>query len=270
MALSTTDKLQEICSLKVQHLAAWKSTIPFADLERRIKEQSAPRGFEKALRAKTAQKSYGLITEIKKASPSAGLIRMDFFPALLAPAYEKGGAACLSVLTDKPYFQGDNAYLESARDACALPVLRKDFIIDPWQVYESRAIGADCILLIMAALDDHLAQELHTIATGLAMDVLVEVHNRDELSRALCLPGSMIGVNNRNLKTLQVDLNTCVELASLVPPDRLIVGESGFRTRTDLDDVYQKAQISSFLIGESLMKETDVEAATRKLAFPSF
>ncbi len=270
MTFAPADKLQEICAVKAQHLAVWKDVTPLADLERQAKEQTPPRGFEQALQAKKQSAHYGLITEIKKASPSAGLIRYDFYPAILAAAYEKGGAACLSVLTDAPYFQGDNDYLRVARGACSLPVLRKDFIIDPWQVVESRAIGADCILLIMAALDDGLAKDLHATARAYGMDVLIEVHNRDELDRALLLPDGMIGINNRNLKTLQVDLQTSIDLAPLVPNGRLIVGESGFKTRQNLDRALTEAGISSFLIGESLMRADDIESATAQLAAASF
>src|SRR5213078_2276316 len=230
-----SDVLAEICAEKRAHVARSKAPRPEADL--RVQLDSAPplRPFAAALENRAMQGRYGLIAEIKKASPSRGLIRADFDPPSLAKSYEAGGATCLSVLTDGSYFQGSDDHLRAARAACSLPVLRKDFILDPYQVLESRAIGADCILLIMAALDDGEARELAAAAAELGLDVLVEVHDRAELDRALRIEARLIGINNRNLKTLKVDLHTAESVAPLVPPGRIIVGESGLNEPADLD-----------------------------------
>jgi len=259
-----SDTLSEICAKKREHVAKQKSLRPESELLHIAKDASAPRGFIKALIAKRSATGIALIAEIKKASPSKGIIRSDFHPANLARSYAEGGAACLSVLTDEPYFQGKDAYLSEARAAAGLPVLRKDFMLDPYQVTEARALGADCILLIMAALSDTQARELEAAAQAYKMDVLVEVHDRAELDRALALSSSLIGINNRNLKTLAVDLSTSETLAKYLPPHILAVCESGIHTHSDIERM-QRKNIGCFLVGESLMREPDVTAATRKL-----
>lgn len=255
-----SDVLAKICADKLDHIVAAKTACPHPD----VNSSSPVRGFAAALNAKVEAGKYGLIAEIKKASPSKGLIRTDFDPATLAKAYQAGGAACLSVLTDEPYFQGSDAYLTEARNAVALPVLRKDFMLDTYQIAESRALGADCILLIMAALEDGQARELEGSAQELGMDVLIEVHNEAELERALNLTSTLIGINNRNLKTLEVNLEVTEELAGLIPSGRVIVSESGLGSPADLA---RMAAVGArrFLIGESLMRHDDVEAATRNL-----
>ncbi|MFY9287790.1 MAG: indole-3-glycerol phosphate synthase TrpC [Alphaproteobacteria bacterium] len=258
------DILAKIIADKQVHIEQQKSLHPFDEMDRAAKKAEAPRPFEIALRAKIKANDIGLITEIKKASPSAGVIRPEFSPAQLAKAYAAGGAACLSVLTDGPYFQGKNEDLIEARAACILPVLRKDFMIDVWQVAEARAIGADCILIIMAAVPDRKALDLYNAAKDYGMDVLIETHDRVELDRALKLPGGLLGINNRNLKTLKVNLRTTEELMVLVPPDRLVVSESGMGSGEDLGRM-QKVGVNCFLVGESLLKQPDVTAATLQL-----
>ncbi len=259
-----SDVLTRIIDVKRGHVASCKAALPKATLLGRLGDAPAPRGFAARLEEAHGQGRLALIAEIKKASPSKGLIRPHFDPPSLARAYRDGGAACLSVLTDEPFFQGRDAYLEAARTAVPLPCLRKDFTIDPYQVIEARLLGADCILLIMAVLDDALAHELAQTAAGLGLDVLVEVHAAAELDRALRLETRLIGVNNRNLKTLTVDLETTEELAARIPKDRILVAESGLHSHADLVRM-RRAGARAFLVGESLMREADVAAATRRL-----
>ena len=259
-----SDVLTRICADKRAELAERRLARPESALRSLAQSVEPPRGFHRALVEDAAGGRPVLICEIKKASPSKGLIRKDFDPANLARAYQAGGASCLSVLTDAPYFQGRDEDLVAARTAADLPVLRKDFMLDPYQILESRALGADCVLLILAALSDPQALELEDAARELAMDVLIEVHDSAELDRTLGLKSPLVGVNNRNLKTLEVDLATCEALAPRVPAERLVVAESGLTTPADLTRM-QKVGAKAFLIGESLMRQADVTAATAAL-----
>ncbi|MDX1483136.1 MAG: indole-3-glycerol phosphate synthase TrpC [Alphaproteobacteria bacterium] len=259
-----SDKLQEICARKRDHVAACKASRPRAAVEEAAGAAGPVRGFRAALEAKLAGGGLGLIAEIKRASPSAGLIRADFDAAGLARAYASGGAACLSVLTDTPYFQGSDDDLAAARGAVDLPALRKDFMVDPYQIAESRALGADCVLLILAVLDDGLAAELAAAARSLGMDALVEVHDEAELERAARLETGLIGINNRNLKTLETDLAVTERLAPRAPKDAVLVCESGISGPQDISRM-AAAGPRCFLVGESLMREADVAAAARAL-----
>ena len=259
------DALVRICADTLAEVARRRAETPEAALKSQLgRHPPATRGFGAALTHAVADGRLGLIAEIKKASPSAGLIRADFDPAAIALAYRAAGATCLSVLTDGPHFQGSAADLRAARAAVPMPALRKDFMLHPWQILESRVMGADCVLLIMAALSDGMARELEELARALDMDVLVEVHDRRELDRALGLQTSLIGINNRNLKTLKTDLETTEELAPHVPSDRFLVAESGIRTHADVRRLCD-AGARCFLVGESLLKQADLEAATRAL-----
>jgi len=264
MSLPTPDILARILARKQQEIAERQRKIPLADIKAKAGQASPPRGFYLAIETSIDAGKPAVIAEIKKASPSKGIIREDFDPAWIAQSYAAGGATCLSVLTDVDFFQGSDAHLQSARAACKLPVIRKDFMMDPYQVYESRAIGADCILLIVAALDDTLLQELTWLALDLGMDILVEVHNREELERALMLRTPLIGINNRDLRTFNTDLNTTIGLLTDVFPDRTVVTESGIHTKEDVA-LMRKHNVNAFLVGEAFMKADDPGKKLREL-----
>jgi indole-3-glycerol phosphate synthase len=259
-----SDILNTILARKAEEIEQRSRVRPLADLRARALQQPPTRGFVDAIHRKHAAGEAAVIAEVKKASPSKGLIRSDFNPAQIARSYEAGGAACLSVLTDVDFFQGSNLYLGEARGACALPVLRKDFTIDPYQVYEARVIGADAILLIVAALEDGAMIEMANLAMELGMDVLVEVHDIDELERALQTDCELIGVNNRNLRTFEVSLDTTLSLRGAVPPDRTLVTESGIATHADVARM-REAGVQTFLVGESFMREAEPGAALQRL-----
>lgn len=259
-----SDILRKIEAYKRREIAEAKVRMPFKTLERQARDHDPPRGFIRAIERQHSQGRIAIIAEIKKASPSKGVIREDFDPAALAKAYEKGGATCLSVLTDAPSFQGSLANLEMARKAAIMPALRKDFMLDPYQVYEARANGADCILIVMASVDDSAAKALNAAAHDLRMDVLVEVHDEEQLKRALQLEARLIGINNRDLHTFKVALETTERLAPKIPKDRIVVSESGIEKHEDCVRL-ERAGVATFLVGESLMRHKDVTEATRNL-----
>jgi indole-3-glycerol phosphate synthase len=256
--------LDTILARKHAEVAERAARLPLADLQARLTSAPPVRGFADALATRIASGQPGVIAEVKKASPSKGVIRADFDPAAIARSYAAAGAACLSVLTDIDFFQGSDAYLQQARAACGLPVLRKDFVIDPYQIYEARVLGADCVLLIAAALDDTRLSEFAFLAAELGMDVLVEVHDLDELERALPVPARLLGINNRNLKTFEVSLQTTLDLKAAVPADRLLVTESGILTRADVACM-REAGVHAFLVGEAFMRQPDPGAALQEL-----
>jgi len=259
-----SDILKKILTRKAEEIRERSTHASLRELSARVADAAPVRGFVAALEAKIGAAQAGVIAEVKKASPSKGVMRPDFRPAEIARSYEAGGAACLSVLTDVDFFQGADAYLQEARSACALPVLRKDFTIDPYQVYEARALGADCILLIVAALGDAALLELAALAEELGMDVLVEVHDGEELERALATSARLIGINNRNLRTFETTLDTTLKLRTRVPADRLLVTESGIATREDVA-VMREAGVHAFLVGETFMRAADPGAELRRL-----
>lgn len=256
--------LAEICKEKMIYVERMQHLIPDIIMSERAKVQSSPRGFIQQIKNKKLLGAPALIAEVKKASPSKGIIRQDFEPRRIAKTYEANGAACISVLTDQPYFKGSDEDFEAARSVTKIPVIRKDFMLTPYQIFESRALGADCILIIMAALDDKAARDLHYLANDLGMDVLVEVHDKIELDRALEFSPKMIGVNSRDLKTLKVSLDTAFALLEQIPDNVISVAESGINTNDDLNALFQ-AGYDAFLVGESLMRENDIGAAVKKL-----
>lgn len=259
-----TDILNRILARKADEIAERRNRVPLSELTARIAEQADTRGFASAIEAKIEAGLPAVIAEVKKASPSKGVIRANFDPAAIARSYEAAGAACLSVLTDSDFFQGSEAFLQQARAACSLPLLRKDFIIDPYQVYEARAIGADCILLIVAALDDDVLLQLSLLAAELDLDVLCEVHDEDELERAMVLPVQLIGVNNRNLRSFETSLETSLALQALIEYDRILVAESGIRTPEDVACL-REGGIQAFLVGEAFMRAEDPGSELRRL-----
>ncbi len=262
--MSTPDILQKILARKAEEIQTRSQEVTLRAITQQALQADPPRGFTAAMVARVRSGKAAVIAEIKKASPSKGVIRPDFRPAEIAHSYEQGGATCLSVLTDVDFFQGSNVYLQQARAACQLPVIRKDFIIDPYQVYEARAIGADCILLIVAALDDAMLAELSALAAHLNMDVLVEVHDREELERALRLSDQLIGINNRNLRTFETRLDTTIELLANIPEGRIVVTESAIHTREDVDYMRHHG-VNAFLVGEAFMREHDPGAKLQAL-----
>ena len=266
MTNNTPDILKTILAKKAEEVARRKANMPISALQEIATGVQGPRGFYQALRSKADQQKPAIIAEIKKASPSQGVIREDFRPVDIAVDYAMNGASCLSVLTDKEFFQGSEANLQMVRDKCPLPAIRKDFMIDPYQIHESRALGADCVLLIAAALDDSMLKELHDTATGLGMDVLVEVHDAEELDRALQMDTHMIGINNRNLRTFEVSLQTTLTLKNTIPADKLIVTESGIHTPADVK-LMQDNGIYTFLVGEAFMRAERPGLKMRELFF---
>ncbi|AXK54170.1 MULTISPECIES: indole-3-glycerol phosphate synthase TrpC [Pseudomonas] len=266
--MSVPTVLEKILARKVEEVAERSARVSLAELESLARAADAPRGFARALQEQVKLKQPAVIAEIKKASPSKGVIRENFVPAEIAKSYEKGGATCLSVLTDVDYFQGADAYLQQARAACKLPVIRKDFMIDPYQIVEARALGADCVLLIVAALDDQRMAELATVAKGVGLDVLVEVHDGDELERALkTLDTPLVGINNRNLHTFEVDLETTLDLLPRIPRDRLVITESGILNRADVE-LMEISDVYSFLVGEAFMRAESPGSELQRLFFP--
>ncbi|MNQ71092.1 MULTISPECIES: indole-3-glycerol phosphate synthase TrpC [unclassified Pseudomonas] len=266
--MSVPTVLEKILARKVEEVAERSARVTLAEVEVLAKAADAPRGFAQALLAQARLKQPAVIAEIKKASPSKGVIRENFVPAEIARSYEKGGATCLSVLTDIDYFQGADIYLQQARAACKLPVIRKDFMIDPYQIVEARALGADCVLLIVAALDDVKMAELASVAKGVGLDVLVEVHDGDELERALkVLDTPLVGVNNRNLHTFDVSLETTLDLLPRIPRDRLVITESGILNRADVE-LMEISEVYSFLVGEAFMRAENPGAELQRLFFP--
>ncbi|QBB69327.1 indole-3-glycerol phosphate synthase TrpC [Pseudolysobacter antarcticus] len=261
-----SDILQRILARKVEEIQLRAANVPLSELSKRATSASAPRGFVRAIQARIARGDAAVIAEVKKASPSKGVIRADFDPAAIARSYELGGAACLSVLTDIDFFQGADAYLQQARAACNLPVLRKDFTIDAYQVYEARALGADCILLIVAALDDVALRELTSLARELGMDVLVEAHDAAELERAIKTGATLIGINNRSLRTFATSLDTTLSLRDQVPADRILVTESGIHNAADVARM-RAASVQAFLVGETFMRAVDPGAELQELFF---